>query len=87
MAGIVVKPEVMIPLTGTVNELKWIQPRLIKIADDVMKEKKVNFTYKFGTMIEIPRAAVTAEEIAEYAEFFSFGTNDLDPDDLRLQSG
>lgn len=77
LAGIVVKPEVMIPLTGTVNELKWIQPRLIKIADDVMKEKKVNFSYKFGTMIEIPRAAVTAEEIAEYAEFFSFGTNDL----------
>ncbi len=75
--GVVVKPEVMIPLTGTVNELKWIQPRLIKIANDVMAEKKVNFTYKFGTMIEIPRAAVTAEEIAEYAEFFSFGTNDL----------
>ncbi len=75
--GVVVKPEVMIPLTGTVNELKWIQPRLIKIADDVMKEKKVNFSYKFGTMIEIPRAAVTAAEIAEYAEFFSFGTNDL----------
>jgi pyruvate,orthophosphate dikinase len=75
--GVVVKPEVMIPLTGTVNELKWIQPRLIKIADEVMKEKKVNFSYKFGTMIEIPRAAVTAGEIAEYAEFFSFGTNDL----------
>lgn len=77
LVGVVVKPEVMIPLTGTVNELKWIQPRLIKIADDVMAEKKVNFTYKFGTMIEIPRAAVTAAEIAEYAEFFSFGTNDL----------
>jgi pyruvate,orthophosphate dikinase len=75
--GVVVKPEVMIPLTGTVNELKWIQPRLIKIADEVMKEKKVSFTYKFGTMIEIPRAAVTAAEIAELAEFFSFGTNDL----------
>ena len=75
--GVVVKPEVMIPLTGTVNELKWIQPRLIKIANDVMAEKKVSFTYKFGTMIEIPRAAVTAAEIAEYAEFFSFGTNDL----------
>jgi pyruvate,orthophosphate dikinase len=74
---VVVKPEVMIPLTGTVNELKWIQPRLIKIADEVMKEKKVSFTYKFGTMIEIPRAAVTAAEIAELAEFFSFGTNDL----------
>ena len=77
LSGVVVKPEVMIPLTGTVNELKWIQPRLIKIANDVMEEKKVSFTYKFGTMIEIPRAAVTAAEIAGYAEFFSFGTNDL----------
>jgi pyruvate,orthophosphate dikinase len=77
LSGVVVKPEVMIPLTGTVNELKWIQPRLIKIANDVMGEKKVSFTYKFGTMIEIPRAAVTADKIAEYAEFFSFGTNDL----------
>lgn len=71
------KPEVMIPLTGHVNELKWIQPRLERIAKAVMDEKKVKFAYKFGTMIEIPRAAVTAEEIAGYAEFFSFGTNDL----------
>ena len=77
LRGIVVKPEVMIPLTGTVNELKWIQPRLELIAKTVMEEKKIHFTYKFGTMIEIPRAAVTADEIAEYAEFFSFGTNDL----------
>lgn len=75
--GIVVKPEVMIPLTGTVNELKWIQPRLVRIAKTVMEEKGVNFSYKFGTMIEIPRAALTAGEIAELAEFFSFGTNDL----------
>jgi pyruvate, orthophosphate dikinase len=75
--GIVVKPEVMIPLTGTVNELKWIQPRLVRIAKQVMEEKGLNFHYKFGTMIEIPRAAVTAGEIAELAEFFSFGTNDL----------
>ncbi len=75
--GIVVKPEVMIPLTGHINELKWIQPRLVKIAKDVMDEKKVNFSYKFGTMIEIPRAAVVAGEIASVAEFFSFGTNDL----------
>ena len=75
--GITVKPEVMIPLTGTVNELKWIQPRLVKIAEQVTSEKKVKVAYKFGTMIEIPRAAVTAGEIAEYAEFFSFGTNDL----------
>lgn len=75
--GVVVKPEVMIPLTGTINELRWIQPRLEKIAKAVMDEKQVTFSYKFGTMIEIPRAAVTATEIAELAEFFSFGTNDL----------
>ena len=77
LRGIVVKPEVMIPLTGHINELKWIQPRLVRIAKQVMDEKKVNFTYKFGTMIEIPRAAVVAGEIATVAEFFSFGTNDL----------
>jgi len=75
--GIVVKPEVMIPLTGTVKELEWIQPRLIRIATQVMEEKGVQFDYKFGTMIEIPRAAITAGEIAKLAEFFSFGTNDL----------
>jgi len=74
---IVVKPEVMIPLTGTVKELEWIQPRLERIAKTVMDEKNVQFTYKFGTMIEIPRACVTAAEIATRAEFFSFGTNDL----------
>ncbi|MCD6577477.1 MAG: pyruvate, phosphate dikinase [Anaerolineaceae bacterium] len=77
LKGIDVKPEVMIPLTGHVNELKYIQPRLIEIAKQVMKEKKIEFKYKFGTMIEIPRAALTAGEIAEVAEFFSFGTNDL----------
>ena len=77
LRGITVKPEVMIPLTGTVNELKWIQPRLVRIAETITQEKKVKVAYKFGTMIEIPRAAVTAGEIAEYAEFFSFGTNDL----------
>jgi pyruvate, orthophosphate dikinase len=75
--GIVVKPEVMIPLTGTVKELEWIQPRLERIASTVMEEKGVQFEYKFGTMIEIPRAAVTADEVAKLAEFFSFGTNDL----------
>ena len=75
--GIVVRPEVMIPLTGTVRELEWIQPRLEKIAKAVMTRKRTRFEYKFGTMIEIPRAAVTASEIAKQAEFFSFGTNDL----------
>ncbi|MDX9863743.1 MAG: pyruvate, phosphate dikinase [Anaerolineaceae bacterium] len=75
--GKVVKPEVMIPLTGHVNELKYIQPRLEKIAKQVMKEKGGDFSYKFGTMLEIPRAALTSDEIAELAEFFSFGTNDL----------
>jgi len=75
--GIVAKPEVMIPLTGTVKELEWIQPRLTRIAKAVMHEKAVEFPYKFGTMIEIPRAAVTAAEVAKLAEFFSFGTNDL----------
>jgi pyruvate,orthophosphate dikinase len=76
--GIVVKPEVMIPLTGTVKELEWIQPRLERIAATVLAEKGVKkLDYKFGTMIEIPRAAVTARAIAERAEFFSFGTNDL----------
>ena len=77
LKGHIVKPEVMIPLTGHVNELTIIQPRLEEIAKEVMPEKKVNFSYKFGTMIEIPRAAVTAAEIAQIAEFFSFGTNDL----------
>ena len=78
LRGIVVKPEVMIPLTGTVKELEWIQPRLIRIAAAVLAEKNIKkLDYKFGTMIEIPRAAVTAAEIAEHAQFFSFGTNDL----------
>jgi pyruvate,orthophosphate dikinase len=77
LKGVHAKPEVMIPLTGHVNELKVIQPRLERIAKEVMKEKGVEFPYKFGTMIEIPRAALTAAEVASRAEFFSFGTNDL----------
>ncbi|MBI9048234.1 MAG: pyruvate, phosphate dikinase [Anaerolineaceae bacterium] len=77
LKGINVKPEIMIPLTGHINELKVIQPRLVELAKEIMDAKKVNFSYKFGTMIEIPRAALTAAEIATVAEFFSFGTNDL----------
>ena len=71
------KPEIMIPLTGHVNELKTIQPKLESIAKEVMAEQGVEVKYLFGTMIEIPRAAMTAGEIAGVAQFFSFGTNDL----------
>ncbi len=77
LRGFEPKPEVMIPLTGHVNELHFIQPKLEEIAADVMKAKGVEFEYKFGTMIEIPRAGLTADQVAETAEFFSFGTNDL----------
>ena len=76
-AGYDVKPEVMIPLVGHVNELKFIQTELEKVAEQVMEEQGVRVDYKFGTMIEIPRAALTADEIAGVAQFFSFGTNDL----------
>ena len=75
--GVDVHPEVMIPLICHVNELKIQQAALEKVAKEVMVEQKVNIDYKFGTMIEIPRAALTAREVAEFAEFFSFGTNDL----------
>ena len=75
--GIVVKPEVMIPLTGHVNELKISQTALEAVAKQVMEEQGVQIEYKFGTMIEVPRGALTAGKIAEYAQFFSFGTNDL----------
>ena len=75
--GIVVKPEVMIPLTGHVNELKISQTTLEDVAKKVMEEQGVQIEFKFGTMIEVPRGALTAGQIAEYAQFFSFGTNDL----------
>jgi pyruvate,orthophosphate dikinase len=75
--GIEVLPEIMIPLIGHVNELKLSRNMLEATAKEVMERENVQIDYKFGTMIEIPRACVTANEIAEYAEFFSFGTNDL----------
>ena len=75
--GINVKPWVMIPLIGHVNELKAAESVLVKVAKQVMQEKGIELEYKFGTMIEIPRAALTAKEIAPIAEFFSYGTNDL----------
>jgi len=75
--GIEIKPEIMIPLVGHVNELIPIFNRTKKLADKILKNNKVQLKYKIGTMIELPRAALTADKIAEYAEFFSFGTNDL----------
>ena len=75
--GINVHPEVMIPLTAHVNELNVQQTTLEAEAKAVMTEQGMTVDYKFGTMIEIPRAALTADEIAEVAQFFSFGTNDL----------
>ncbi len=75
--GVKVIPEVMVPLVGNVSEIRE-QKRIIKrVAEKVMKEKGVEIKYMVGTMIELPRAAITADEIAEEAEFFSFGTNDL----------
>src|SRR6266571_3495380 len=75
--GLDVKPEIMIPLAGHVNELKVEREALEREARKVMEREGVRVNYKFGTMIEIPRAALTADEIAKHAEFFSFGTNDL----------
>ncbi len=75
--GIKVIPEVMIPLVGDVNELKFLKTDLEEVALDVITKSGVKLEYLFGTMIEIPRAAVTADEIAQIAQFFSFGTNDL----------
>ena len=72
-----VNPEIMIPLVSTINELRVVQGQLEGVAKQVIEEQGVQIPYLFGTMIEIPRAALTAAEIAEYAQFFSFGTNDL----------
>ena len=75
--GYNVTPEIMIPLVGDVKELKYVHEVVKATADQVIAEAGVNLEYKFGTMIEVPRGALTAGEIAEVAEFFSFGTNDL----------
>lgn len=75
--GIKVKPEVMIPLVGFKKELDLQVAIVHRVAAEVQKEKKVKLTYQVGTMIEVPRGALTADEIAQTAEFFSFGTNDL----------
>jgi pyruvate,orthophosphate dikinase len=75
--GVDVKPEVMVPLVGHVNEFSMQKDIIVQTAEKVMKEKNVTVDYLVGTMIEVPRAAVTADEIAAEAQFFSFGTNDL----------
>jgi pyruvate,orthophosphate dikinase len=75
--GLTVRPEIMVPLVGDVSELRLVRDQLVKVADEVMGEAGVTIPYKIGTMIEVPRAALTADEIATCAEFFSFGTNDL----------
>ncbi len=75
--GMNVTPEIMIPLVGDVKELEYVKNIVAEVADEIIKENNVDLQYKVGTMIEIPRAALTADEIAKQAEFFSFGTNDL----------
>ena len=75
--GMNIVPEIMIPLVGEIKELKYVKDVVCKTADEVIKNAGVELQYHVGTMIEIPRAALTADEIAKEAEFFSFGTNDL----------
>ncbi|HAT4328866.1 TPA: pyruvate, phosphate dikinase [Clostridium perfringens] len=75
--GYNIVPEIMIPLIGEIKELKYVKNVVVETAKTIMEEKGVQLDYKVGTMIEIPRAALTADKIAEEAEFFSFGTNDL----------
>ena len=75
--GIKVLPEIMVPLAGTSNEYDFLEEIIRETADEIIKKSKRKINYKVGTMIEIPRAALTADQIAQKAEFFSFGTNDL----------
>ena len=75
--GMDIIPEIMVPLVGHVEEFNHLKELIVKKADEIIKEKGVKLDYKVGTMIEVPRGALTADEIAKEAEFFSFGTNDL----------
>ncbi|ADR19952.1 pyruvate, phosphate dikinase [Calditerrivibrio nitroreducens] len=82
--GVKVYPEIMIPLVGHYKELEMLREMTVRVADEVMKQYGITLKYLVGTMIELPRAALTADEIAQYAEFFSFGTNDLTQTTLGL---
>ena len=75
--GTSVRPEIMIPLTSHVNELRVLRQRLTQVAAEVQEERRIEVSYLFGTMIEVPRGALTADEVARESDFFSFGTNDL----------
>ena len=75
--GIVVHPEIMIPLVGHYKEFEYVKKHALEVIDEIFTERNDSLEYKIGTMIEVPRAAITADEIAKNAEFFSFGTNDL----------
>ena len=85
--GLTVVPEIMIPLVSDVRELRDQRTVVDRVAKMVMAEQGVTIRYLVGTMIEVPRAAVTAEAIAEAADFFSFGTNDLTQNGLRVFPG
>lgn len=82
--GMKLVPEIMIPLVGTAKELEILRAQTVEVVEKVQKEKAIKFDYQVGTMIELPRAAVTAHEIAHHADFFSFGTNDLTQTTLGL---
>jgi pyruvate,orthophosphate dikinase len=75
--GFKITPEIMIPLVGEIKELKYVKDIVVRVADEIISKEGIDMKYLVGTMIEIPRAALTADEIATEAEFFSFGTNDL----------
>jgi pyruvate,orthophosphate dikinase len=75
--GLEIRPEIMVAVTSHKNEVKIMRELIERVANEVMSETAVTVKYKIGTMIELPRAAITADQMAEYAEFFSFGTNDL----------
>ena len=75
--GMKIVPEIMVPLVGDIKEMKYVKDIITQTADKIIEESGVELKYSVGTMIEIPRAAIIADEIAKEAEFFSFGTNDL----------